>query len=471
MSTASSLEFGPHLILGYPRLKPTHNPRLRSEVRQMDKAPDDILLLVFSIYVHEYNLSATSLLTVCRRWHSLLLSNPTSWSRVKILIKSLESIPTIIDGASGRYGLLSYLSRSEKDGAKILLDIEINQLDPEDLETVHKKACPHRSHRNRGWCVSWKCQLPTYRRRQFKELLKLLVERGNRHLRRWATFTFSPTWELDPGEVFNLPPLVLSETKILFPNLHSIKLYHVDVDFRNIGLPNLRKFVQEGYNSIETLESVGSVEMLEIPAWKPFSRHLSTWPRLHTLRLAPLSLFYLLKPSVTSLNLEKLVLDLEGLRGNDFTSAQSCLRRIQLLDANHCLKTIILLNACMRSLLTIVKYNPSLVAPNWILGSKCRISPPHDDQMAPRYGHSGHDVVCKPKAEQLNWARRAFSKMCMRKMKVESLDPCTTEIFRELYSTTDPEFRARVIESVLSEVEFNCIKALGVLSSPEIEMP
>ncbi|PVF94164.1 hypothetical protein CPB86DRAFT_800696 [Serendipita vermifera] len=420
----------------------------------MNHIPDDILLLILEVYVHGYQLSPTSLLAVCRRWNDLVLSNPTSWSRVRILIKSLQSIPTIVAGASGKYGLLSYLSRSEKEGTNILLDIEIKQMQPEDVVDDHDKTCPHEIDEDRGDCVSDECELPKYRRQQLKSLLKVLIERGNQHLKRWGTFKLEPIYDYDMGLECTDRPLTLSETRICFPNLYSITLDNMEVDFGNIALPSLKRLVQHGMNSIKRLKCGDTVEMLATPIWSAVSGYFATWPRLHTLAISAVCLSFLLEGTVTSLNLNKLILDLSGVRDRDLTEARSKLRRIESLDANQSLKTVILLRARMHPFFEILKYNSSMTAPNWIVGSHCSCfsSYPEGDPLAPCY-RIPNGTMCEPEANQLNSARRAFSEMCMRKMKVESLDSCTTELFARLYAEIDPELR-----TALSEVEIDRIK-------------
>jgi hypothetical protein len=62
----------------------------------MDNTPDDILRLVLESYVNDLGQSPANLLTVCRRWHHMLLSNPNVWSRLHINVTSFHTIPYIL---------------------------------------------------------------------------------------------------------------------------------------------------------------------------------------------------------------------------------------------------------------------------------------------------------------------------------------------------------------------------------------
>lgn len=76
----------------------------------MDIVPDDILLLIFSTYVHHAQRTPVNLLPVCRRWRDLVLPNRSLWSRIIIHVRSIKTVPLILDA---QYHLLdTYLSRS-----------------------------------------------------------------------------------------------------------------------------------------------------------------------------------------------------------------------------------------------------------------------------------------------------------------------------------------------------------------------
>lgn len=97
----------------------------------MESTPEDILHLVFEAYVHELGCSPVSLLTVSRRWYTILLSTRTIWSRVPIYITSYETIPFILGNRNSFSGgdswapLSAYLSRSYRPGDPVTGPLDI----------------------------------------------------------------------------------------------------------------------------------------------------------------------------------------------------------------------------------------------------------------------------------------------------------------------------------------------------------
>ncbi|PVF94162.1 hypothetical protein CPB86DRAFT_789336 [Serendipita vermifera] len=420
----------------------------------MDKVPEDILLLIFGIYVHEYNLSATSLLTVCRRWHDVLLSNPTSWSQVKIVVESLQSIPTILAG--GRYGLQAYLSRSEKEDASVLLDISIEWPWTKDKKEEHGRACPLPIGQFEE-CPPAECGLARRRVQQLKDLFKVLIDAdGSNYVKRWASLKLD-LHNIDPiQDEFDPISLFGNAREVVIPNLHSLSLGEIAVDFSSVRLPSLKKLMQRERTSTITLASVDRVEVLGLTVVKKYDPRkpipIAPWPRLHTLRISTLRFLSFLQDD-TSLKLKTFIFDKKYSRWNDFSFGQV---RLDTLSCMKSLQTFILLGTSVESLFSILDRNPGLIVPNWKLGSACYNSALGDEETDPQYYVSPRGP-CGPSPgngeSSLTCTRSVWMTMAGHKMKVESLDTCITDTFARAYSKTPQRFRTRVIDSALTEGE------------------
>jgi hypothetical protein len=427
----------------------------------MDKAPNDILLLIFDIHIHDHLLSATSLLTVCRRWHDLLLANPSFWSRVTLNIISIETVSTIL--TKGRYGLEAYLARSDKDSANVLLHIDIRWEKSNNIVEEHNKVCPHLL-TEKGHCTLVKCGLYKQRKQQLQNLFKVLIGAPkNNYFNRWATIKLdlSHFYETTPIEdEFDQLSLFDNASNVTIPNLHTIELYNATVYFNSINIPCLKRLVQDGYTSTSTITVANNVEILGILNTERKKRILenemipvTTWPRLHTLRISGLNLLPSFQGDVP-LRLTTLIIDVMYRGWGGLRPSQA---HIDGLNKAKTLNTVILLGATPTELKEILRNNPGLAPPNLNFGSPCYLPHPCDDRMAPRY-RSRPRGACGGSAKDASTFMEIFLTLRSRKMKIESLDPCITDAFATFYARMFNKFRTQVIEPVLTDAEFDRIK-------------
>jgi hypothetical protein len=431
----------------------------------MDNVPDDILLLVFGIYIHDDRLPATSLLSVCRRWHDLLISNPSFWSRVTVIISSTETIPTIL--GDGPYGLKAYVARSNKEGTNIFLDLDIKLKGLKYFIEEHIKTCSY-SYTEKGGCLGEKsfgeeCDLSKQYKRQLQDLFKVFVGiPENDCISRWATLKLDMTYVQEANSnKEGIDQISLSDDtkRIIIPNLISIELNGASVKFSSVEVPRLQRLIQNGYISTTTITSVENVEVVGITvknldfffSFSPIPR--VTWPRLHTLRISNTTFLWLF-PNETAPKLKTLILDFTHRKWNEYGADQY---QLSVPNATKSLETIILLGTSESMLYKILDRNPQLFVPTWKLGSACYLPDPHDDQMSPCY-RARPRGACGGGMQEANTFWSIFMTLTARKMKIESMDPCITDAFARFHADTTNKFRDRVVEPALTEVELGRIK-------------
>jgi hypothetical protein len=429
----------------------------------MDNVPDDILLLVFGIYIQDDQLPATSLLSVCRRWHDLMISNPSFWSRITVIVNSMETIPTIL--GDGPYGLKAYLARSNKEGTNILLDLDIKWKSPKDFIEEHKKMCPYPLTERRGirGCVGRKCELSERCNKQLQDLFKMLIGiHEDNCILRWATLKLDVAYFREVTSINKaLDQISLFDNinHIVIPNLTSIELHGHNVKFGSVDAPGLKRLIQNGYISTNAIASVENVEMIGITVMNlgSFFTHtpipLATWPRLHTLRISSTTFLWFF-PREAVLRLKTLILDFTHHRWNDYGASQY---RMIVLNVPNSLETIILLGTSEGMLHRILENNPQLFVPTWKLGSACYLPDPHDDQMSPCY-RARPRGACGGGMREASTFWSIFMTLTTRKMRIESMDPCITDSFARFHADTTNKFRVRMVEPALTEVELGRIK-------------
>ncbi|KAG8771848.1 hypothetical protein FRB91_008237 [Serendipita sp. 411] len=279
----------------------------------MESAPDDILISIFTVYtnVHHLNLSPTSLLSINKRIHSLVLGTPTLWSSFRLNVRSLSGIRRLLENGN----IERYLQHSEGPGLDIDLDIDIVWHNTTSRSIDHMISC-NVSPLEVFSCPMMNCQLIPTRQAALVRLIHVLMgasEAGvlNRYT-RWRSLQLNLKGVVDGdkllGEYLNVPvprpgftyeaprltKIILSDSFITLLPVSTTNLRHLEV--RRACLPedlDLHKVESFGYAQYSrfiksyinlTPERLPSVSTLVLIPDSPLSlTESSVFPRLRTI--------------------------------------------------------------------------------------------------------------------------------------------------------------------------------------------
>lgn len=311
----------------------------------MDNVPDDVLCLVFESYVHRLGYAPANLLTICHRWHSLLLSIRSIWSRLPIHVTSFETLPYILnydksviekevnsdsreseadnvhdtepDGCSRippqPSPLCTYLERSHLPGSSsghpLNLSIVWHGLERWESDEVEKKHLSNLKERHIQIFYLTTTRKHRYDRcrRQMEYLLRYLCGKDTEWWRDdYSRFIVTPaeTWgnrwkalEIDLGD---LSPWLRPQLRLPTEKLGLEKLCLRGLDFFPVEMHALRHLDIREANFAGWFPDIGEVETMtllqgthdytEVPCWEQLNR-------LRTIRLTkPSSLLDYLPP-------------------------------------------------------------------------------------------------------------------------------------------------------------------------------
>lgn len=68
----------------------------------MDSTPDEAIISIFQVYVHDLSGSPFLLRTISRRWNDLSVSSAYLWTRFVVYIYSVQTIVDLLYGR-GKY--------------------------------------------------------------------------------------------------------------------------------------------------------------------------------------------------------------------------------------------------------------------------------------------------------------------------------------------------------------------------------
>lgn len=135
----------------------------------MDQLSEDILILIFRIYLEEPSTMPIFLATVDRRWYNLTHATPVLWSRVSISTTSNAHMALIVSSR----GFQQYLSRTDGPDINIPLDIELRcgSHDTDEHETI----CGPRELKEPDRCLWRSCPFSEQRKELVDAILTLLA--------------------------------------------------------------------------------------------------------------------------------------------------------------------------------------------------------------------------------------------------------------------------------------------------------
>jgi len=227
----------------------------------MESAPDDILLLIFDILIHELHQPLSTLLPICRRFHRLLINTPTFWSRINIPIRSIQTIPYILHNPK-KARLPTYLSRTWKQDTNVPLDISIVWHNALDEAGDHSFSCGV-SPLEVFNCPQSPCNLVTTRERQLEELFRTLL-------------TWRPSESKDRMNEVTTENLSFKRWRFLDVNLYG--LVH-SISTLSISLAPLGEQGQRGYIELPSLETlilrnfIATIQELRLPKLRRLELH------------------------------------------------------------------------------------------------------------------------------------------------------------------------------------------------------
>lgn len=261
----------------------------------MEHAPDDILRLVFKAYVHDVGLSPANILTVSRRWNSLLLSMSSLWIRVVIRVTHYDNIPHIMHigpNQASQYTpvsslytqILVYLKRSiPPDNPRGLpLDISIKCIlnDNQPQPTNSKILALHVQQLLD--CVAGKQMTVKFSSLQGASSLQRLDEDIASRWRSLEIDIENRIWtkigclRLNFGNLRQYGHITLS-------SLQSLVLTGVDMDLDNIIIPNLNNLSLTS-SGIRPFPNLSPVKHLTARGWRGHLGPTINWEQCGCLR-------------------------------------------------------------------------------------------------------------------------------------------------------------------------------------------